>query len=241
LHPLGFLGIGANIGILLMGGLVVSVKIGGGSNLHNLDAYIAMLMIVGSYFYFQHIPMETPIQLENPLVPAELNLFLAAIPILFSLSSSSHFVDYDPITTTDSIVEIQQKIEIVSDDGAEILFITERHLLTFANITDVTLVPEYEKVFLMEMVMSGNDRYLTAFQDDLHGQRFDLIITEPLFENYKDRGESWAEENNVWVEAVSVPILCNYRRLATFPELSVQIYVPRETQGDCNATLESKQ
>ncbi len=91
----------------------------------------------------------------------------------------------------------------------------------------------------MEMVMAGNDRYLIAFQDDLRKQRFDLIITEPLFENYKDRGDSWAEENNVWVEAVSVPILCNYRRVAAFPEFSVQIYVPRETQVDCNATLDS--
>ncbi|MFN2233128.1 MAG: hypothetical protein ACK2U1_02790 [Anaerolineales bacterium] len=240
LHPFGFLGICANIGILLIGGLVVSVKIGGGSNLHNLDAYIAMLMIVGSYFYFHRIPMETPIQVEKPLIPAGINLALVAIPILFSLSSASRFIQYDPITTADLIADIQQKIESTSDDGGEILFITERHLLTFGNITDVTLVPEYEKVFLMEMVMSGNDRYLTAFQDDLRSQRFDVIITEPLFENYKDRGESWAEENNVWVHAVSVQILCNYKRLATIPEVSVQIYVPRETQVDCNTTLESK-
>jgi hypothetical protein len=240
LHPLGFLGIFANIGILLIGGLVVSVKIGGGSNLHNLDAYIAMLMVVGSYFYFQHIPMGTPIQVDKLLLPAELNLFLVAIPILFSLTSSSHYEKYDPITTADSIVEIQQNIASASEDGAEILFITERHLLTFESITGVTLVPEYEKVFLMEMVMSGNDRYLTAFQDDLHRQRFEFIITEPLFENYKDRGESWAEENNVWVDAVSVPILCNYKRVATYPELSIQLFVPRETQFDCNASLESK-
>jgi hypothetical protein len=163
-----------------------------------------------------------------------------AIPILFSLTSSSLFEKYDPVTTADSIVEIQKIIKSASDDSAEILFITERHLLTFENINHVSLVPEYEKVFLMEMVMSGNDRYLSAFHDDLRRQRFDLIITEPLFENYKDKGESWAEENNVWVDSVSVPILCNYKRVATFPELSVQIYAPREIQVDCNATLESK-
>jgi hypothetical protein len=234
------LGIFLNVFILLIGGLIVSVKIGGGSNLHNLDAYITILLIVGSYFYFQRIPKETPIPVEKPLFPPVLNLFLVAIPILFSLSSSSHFIRYDPVTTADSIVEIEQKIKSASDDDGEILFITERHLLTFENISGVNMVPEYEKIFLMEMVMSGNAGYLTAFHDELRSQRFDLIITEPLFENYKNRGESWAEENNVWVESVSVPILCNYRRLATFPEFNVQIYMPRETQTECNGALDSR-
>ena len=234
LHPLGFLGICANLGVLLIGGVIVSVKIGGGSNLHNLDAYITMLLIIGSYFYFHRIPMGAPIQAHKPLFPAELNLFLVAIPMLFSLKSSSHIVQYDPKSTADSIIEIQQNIESALNDGGEILFLSERHLLTFENITGVALVPEYEKVFLMEMVMAGNERYLSAFQDDIRSQRFDLIITEPLFENYKERGESWAEENNVWVNAVSVPILCHYQRQATFPEYSVHIYAPRGTQVDCD-------
>ena len=69
----------------------------------------------------------------------------------------------------------------------------------------------------MEMVMAGNSKYLTAFQDDIRTQRFDLIITDPLFDSYKGSGESWAEENNVWVDAVSLPILCHYWRKVRRP------------------------
>ena len=107
------------------------------------------------------------------------------------------------------------------------------------TIDGIDLVPEYEKVFLMEMVMAGNRSYLDSFQGDISSQRFDLIVTDPLFDTYKESGESWAEENNVWVEAVSVPVLCHYWRKITFPESGVQILAPRENPIDCNFALEA--
>jgi hypothetical protein len=238
LLPIVSLGLIVILGVLLVGGLVVSVKIGGGSNLHNLDAYLTLLLVIGSYFYFQRIPLVYNIETPLPKVPAWLNLFLVAIPVLFSLKSSSHFVQYTPQTTAESLFKMQRVIDRALEDGGEILFISERQLLTFDYITGVTLVPEYEKVFLMEMVMAGDRTYLDAFQEDIRTQRFDLIITDPLFDRYKGSGESWAEENNIWVDSVSVPILCHYWRKITFAESGVQILSPRANLIDCDFALE---
>jgi len=172
LEPIVLLGLSTILGVLLVGGLVVSVKIGGGSNLHNLDAYLMLLMVVGSYFYFQYIPFGYSVKTPLPQVPAWLNLFLVTIPVLFSLGTAAHFVQYNPQTAEESLFKMQRNINRALEDGGEILFISERQLLTFNYITGVTLVPEYEKVFLMEMVMAGNQPYLEAFEDDIRTQRF---------------------------------------------------------------------
>ena len=192
-------------------------------------------MVVGSYFYFERIP---PIAEPTP-IPAGLNLLLVLIPVWFALSTSAQFVRYHPQTVVDSLSKMQRIFDRTLEDGGEILFISERQLLTFDYLDGIALVPEYEKVFLMEMVMAGNRNYLDAFQQDVASQRFDLIVTDPLFESYKENGESWAEENNVWVDAVSVPILCHYWRKITFPESGVQILAPRENPIDCKYALES--
>jgi hypothetical protein len=162
-----------------------------------------------------------------------------AIPVLFSLKSSAHIVQYNHQITADSLLKMQKVIDRVleGDENSEILFISERQLLIFDHIKNVTLVPEYEKVFLMEMVMAGSRTYLDAFQADIQSHRFELIITDPLFDSYQNSGESWAEENNVWVDSISVPILCHYWRKITFPESNVQILAPREKPVDCNSVL----
>jgi hypothetical protein len=146
---------------------------------------------------------------------------------------------FSKVVTSDSLIKMQKNINRALVDGGEILFISERQLLSFDSIQNVKLIPEYEKVFLMEMVMAGNRTYLDVFEQEIQSQRFDLIITDPLFDRYKEPGENWAEENNVWVEAVSVPILCHYWRKVTFPESGVQILAPRENPIDCNFALDA--
>ncbi len=232
MESIRILGLTAVIAVLMLGGLVVSTKIGGGSNLHNLDAYLTLLMIMGSYFYFALVNGELR-EKNGVLTPAWLNLLIVLIPVLITLSTSSYFLQFNPQITADSLFKMQRNISRALEDGGEILFISERQLLAFDYIDDVVLVPEYEKVFLMEMVMAGNRNYLDTFGTDIKNQRFDLIITDPLFETYKTPREVWAEENNVWVDAVSVPVLCNYWRKVTFSESGVQILAPRQETFEC--------
>ena len=116
----------------------------------------------------------------------------------------------------------------MKDSGRPVLFINERHLQTFDMVPEVEMIPGYEKVFLMEMVMGNNRPYLETFYRQLENREFGLIVTEPLYINYQDRTHGFSEENNVWMERVVAPILKNYRPLLTFPELGIQLSVPQE-------------
>jgi len=122
--------------------------------------------------------------------------------------------------------------EAAQEDG-EILFIAERHLLTFGLIPEAPLFPDYERVFLMEMAMSGNPSYLGRFHEDLRNQRFSLIISAPMFTRLKGPEDVFGEENNAWVQNVSEPVLCYYQPHKRIREIGLQTLIPREDGKDC--------
>ena len=126
------------------------------------------------------------------------------------------------------LAQIQQWVETTREKGQEVLFINERQLLTFDSVPRVNLVPDYEKVFLMEMVMSNNRPYLDLFYQKLKNHEFGLIVTEPLYLNYQDHTFAFSEENNVWMERVVKPILDDYQPVETFTNLGIQLSVPKE-------------
>jgi hypothetical protein len=227
-------GIGALLLIFLIGGLVVSVKIGGGTNLHNLDAYLVLLLVLGLSFAFGSYSPEKNKKLQALKIPASLLSALLLLPILFAVFSGEPLVLPAQKVTDEMRSQIQQAVDEVTAQGGEVLFISQRHLLTFHQIDNVQLVPEYEKLFLMEMAISHNTAYLQKFAREIDQQRFALVITDPLFRQINDVSEdTLAAENNAWVRAVSRPILCAYEPLLTFSDPAIQLLVPR--YGDkCN-------
>jgi hypothetical protein len=229
------LAIGALLVIFFAGGLVVSVKIGGGTNLHNMDAFMVLLWVLASVALFGSYSAEKRAASKRPLqVPASLITSAIAIPVLFAIVAGAP-LRLAPANETDAVLA---QIQAAADDalaaGTEVLFISQRHLLTFDMIHNVPLVPEYEKLFLMEMAISGNDAYLTDFEKDIDEQRFGLIVTDPLYNNITDTSQdTLAAENNAWVRSVGRVILCAYEPIATFSNPPVQLLVPR--YGDkCN-------
>jgi len=115
----------------------------------------------------------------------------------------------------------------VVEQGGEVLFINQRHLLTFDNIKHVPLVPDYELVFLMEMAMANNATYLDEFHKNIREQRFAMIVSEPLTTQHQGRSHSFGEENDAWVERVSEPILCYYEPATELDAAGVVLYTPR--------------
>ena len=103
----------------------------------------------------------------------------------------------------------------------------------FGAVTGADLVPDYEKVFLMEMAMANNPAFLETFYEDLRNQRFDLIVSEPLKIIRQDRSHSFGEENNAWVKRVAAPILCYYEPLETMKRVRTELLVPRLDAGEC--------
>ena len=233
-HPLRLVLIFAALLALFLGGLVVSLKIGGGANLHNMDAYFSLLLIVLAYFVFARYQPETGGAAAQP-VPLHWLLILALIvmPAWSYLQFTIGFPRANPPRTQDVLTKLQERIDQVDAQGGEVLFITQRHLISMHMLDHVTLVPEYEREDLMEIAMANDVQHIQQFREDMEDQRFALIIVDPLTYNTLSRQRSFAEENNVWVTRIMKHILCNYREEVTFPADEIALYVPQEGARQC--------
>jgi hypothetical protein len=158
---------------------------------------------------------------------------LVAVPAWFALQGSVAVKTFDAARAEAVLAQIQAQVDDTNARGGEILFITQRHLVSMQMLNNVRMVPEYEREELMEMAMGNNQAYLKIFREDMAAQRFNLILVDPL--NYRLLGKHYAfgEENNAWAQRVMKPILCNYQESDLFPEDQVAIYVPQEGTRQC--------
>jgi hypothetical protein len=242
-HPIRLLGLATILVVLFAGGVLVSVKIGGGSNLHNLDAYLTLLLVIGSYIYFDRFVPDHPAHLADDgqaqpviassnLLRTSENIFLAGaliIPIYFTLSMGGQLPRRDFAAAEAALQKINTATQQVAGQGGEVLFISQRHLLTFDEVQNVPLVPENELVFLMEMAMSDNQSYMDAFNNAISTQRYSMIVSEPLVIQHQGRSHSFGEENDAWVQRVSEPVLCYYQPAENLDAVGVVLYTPRPT------------
>jgi hypothetical protein len=234
-HLIRRLGIGVILLVLFLGGLIVSTKIGGGNNIHNLDAYLLILLITGSYVYFEKTAPDNKLPERNtPQRLSHLFISLAIlIPVLFTLQDGKPVSLPKPAKTENARLTIQEYATDVATNGGKVLFIAERQLLTFGEIEGIPLIPEYERMNLMEMVMGGNEAYLNEFHRRIANQEFALIISEPLKIKYKGKSQQFGEENDVYVHWVSEPVLCYYESVKTISKFPLQLLMPREEPDNC--------
>jgi hypothetical protein len=136
-------------------------------------------------------------------------------------------------STQNVLTSLQEYVDKANAQGGEILFITQRHLLSMHMLENVTLVPEYEREDLMEIAMANDTAHIQLFHKDMEEQRFALIVVDPLKYNVLSKNRSFAEENNVWVTRIMRHILCNYREEAVFPADEIALYVPQEGERQC--------
>ncbi len=225
-QPLRLMGLLTILLALMLSGLVVSAKIGGGNNLHNLDAFLVFLAVTVMYLLFNRFIPDQPDDLPQPITPIVLILLMGFIPTLFLLNSLRPYGNRDTDRAWDDITQVQALIDAWALEEGEVLFIQNRHLLTFGLIDGVKLVPEYEKVFLMEMAMSENETYLNHFRDDIESQRFDLIVIEPLFYYEKKSTEVFSEENNAWTKHVSRTLDQSYEVIFESEQSGLSVLIP---------------
>ncbi len=241
-------------------GLTASTKIGGGADLHNMDMFLIGLVFVASLVWERNghtwmseaglnfsmrltllalflIPGLLTLINMQPLVTAG-NLDTLKVltgleddprndPRMFGLLPSAD-------VTAEALDEVRREVASASKQG-EVLFMDHRQLLTFGYITNVPLVVDYEKKYLMDLAMRGNaPLFLASFHRDLAAHRFVLIVSDVLRMAVKDSDYSFGEENNAWVDGVVNPILCYYEPKVTLEEVRVQLLVPRRTPVECN-------
>lgn len=219
LEPIRRLGLAGLLLVFFAGGLVVSAKIGGGSNLHNLDGYIALLAVLAAFLYV------SPGGRSHPLALA----LAIAVPVGFAVATGAPAVRHDPQTVAAELATLTRLAEESAAQGGDVLFIAERQMLAFDPPAGVGLVPEYEKVFLMEMAMAGHAEYLAQFARDLEAHRFALIVADTVNLNLQSQADEFGEENNAWDRAVSYPLLCYYEAVATLEAAGVQVLAPKDS------------
>jgi hypothetical protein len=240
LHPIRWVGLWGMLVVLFAGGLVVSVKIGGGGDLHNMDAFAVLLAVIAVYFTGDRVSAESGSQtwqvLSWPVAATGL-----LIPLVFLIPQLEPLQKFHADANQQAFQLLKGMAEQAGQKGP-VLFINERHLLTFHEI-NLPLVPEYEAVSLMEMAMSNNQAYLQQFYSDLKTHRFAAIVTGKQNVGIQEEG-AFAEENNVWNSRVSPYILCYYEPVTignapdTFTyieadESRIEFYLPRTTPAAC--------
>ena len=242
----------------LMVGLIVSTKIGGGGDLHNMDMFLIGVLFAaviawenGGRQWLREIDT-SPIWMKSVLV------LLLIIPGIQPLSAmrSYHFAEdaswlvtltdvtdekfLEMFPTQDEVDDIMQNIErevTLAKPRGEILFMDQRQLLTFGYVETVPLVPEYEKKVLMNQAMGAEASYFQNLYTDLASKRFSLIISEPLRAPVKDSSYQFGEENNAWVQWVVKPVLCYYDEIETYRSPQIQLLVPKQGDVDCSSEL----
>jgi hypothetical protein len=213
-------------------GLVVSVKIGGGSNLHNLDMYLIGLLFAsalawraGGYKALAFLDKE-PVWVQSLLVV--MMLVFAYPPVL---GAGPLKLPANDIVQR-ALSGINEQVELAVQEG-EVLFMDQRQLLTFGYVPKIPLVDDYEKKFMMDTAMEGDATYFSSLYKDLARHRFSLIVSEPLHTRVRESEYQFGDENNAWVRWVAAPVLCYYKPLETYKAVKVQLLVPRAGGGDC--------
>jgi len=213
----------ALVGTLVVG-LVVSVKIGGGNNLHNMDMFLITLLIVAAYAW--HNSNKTWISTPQPLWVPFLLVFMIYYPMFQLLLTTTLLELPDHQRITETLEDVQGYVDYADSDN--VLFIDQRQLLTFSYITDVDLIPQYEKKHLMDNALRSNESYFENFYRDIADQRFSLIVSEPLWVKFQGEDYQFGNENDIWVKWVSIPILCYYKVEYTDLELGIQLLTPKD-------------
>jgi len=186
-----------------------------------------------AYFVFARYQPETggdaqPVPLYWLLV-----IGLIVMPAWSYLQFNIGFPKGTPPRTQEVLASLQEYVNRATAQDKEILFITQRHLISMHMLDNVTLVPEYEREDLMEIAMANDIPHIEEFREDMEDQRFAFIVVDPLNYNVLSRQRSFAEENNVWVMRIMKYILCNYREEVVFPADEIALYVPQEEARQC--------
>jgi hypothetical protein len=215
--------------VFLGGGVVASVKIGGGNNLHNLDMFLITLALLGLLAWKAGSLRGWP---TWPAWATAVLLLVCLLPAWSAVQIGKPLALPTPAETEAGLQAIQTRVAKASKRG-EVLFIDQRQLFAFGQIENLPLMVAYEKKYLMDKAMAGNADYFAAFYADLRAQRFSLIVTEPLFANVQDMQNGFREENNAWVQWVAQPLLCYYAPVDTLNEVRTQMLVPRQSTEGC--------
>jgi hypothetical protein len=232
---------GALIGFFAIG-LVISTKIGGGGDLHNLDMFLITLFVV-TVLWLTSLDVSAA-QTKWPawtMALAAFLIFWVVYPFLPLHPGSDYHPRLDLANenkASEAFATVSEQVVKYARSG-EVLFMDHRQLLTFRYLPAIPFVPEYEKKYMMDQAMANNGKYFETYYRDLADKRFALIVTEPLRTKRREElGGPFSEENDAWVLWVSNPTLCFYEPLYVSTDVNIELLVPKQNALGCEQYLE---
>jgi len=211
--------------ILLTGGVVVSVKMGGGNNLHNLDMFLVFLLILANDCVRRIIHGQIDKPDLWPELPRGLALIAFITPILWVVATSQEVNLPPPGAGVEELQIISREVEKAAQEG-DVLFLEQRQLLAFDFIENIPLVPEYELKEVMDHAMAGDETYFRGFYQDLEGGRFSLIVASGMSLAKHRVPHSFEEESEAWRKYVAVKLFDWYSPAIKLDDVGVWLYKP---------------
>jgi hypothetical protein len=224
IHPLRWSALYLMLMVLFFGGVYSSLKIGGGNNLHNLDAFWAMVLIILFYTISGNVVSEN--ESYRPVLKWPLTILLICVPILISMLSTPDVSLRNNAIAKQELAQLTRVTQQADSKGGKVLFIADRHLLTFGLIQGVHLIPEYELEELIEMAMARNLTYIDDFQTALASKEYQLIIINTVTTDLEGSEHTFSAENNSWRNYIVMPLLQYYQLVLELPQSRLQIYKP---------------
>jgi hypothetical protein len=228
--------IGILIFLFLLGGIVVSSKIGGGNNLHNFDGYLILLMICDLYFVINGVQGDKKLEgigmdalrrivlIGICLQAGWIVLYLPGLSDLKTLSSAEAEVDH-----------IQGLVDTVkNNDQRPVLFIYQTQLIATKTIKGALPVANMDNVALQDFAISNSPSLLSDYYEGISKQTWSMILMPPIFsENIKNAGFVFGEENNAWITYIAKPLLCSYHSVEQSLDFDYEIFLPTENAQSC--------
>jgi hypothetical protein len=221
----------------LVVGVIASAKVGGGTDLHNLDMFLVGLVLIAGLAWEAGLHSRLGALLRDSRYVRALLAAMILLPAFMPMFEGKPLKLPDDERTEFVLARIQAFTACARQHG-EVLFMDQRQLITFGHMGDLPLVADYEKKVVMNEALASNAEYFEQFNADLESGRFALIVTERQAILYKDTegetiGDSLNEENNAWVDWVTVPLLQHYESVGEYRDAAVELFMPIERDFDC--------
>lgn len=239
-HWLRWLLVAGILAVFLFGGILVSLKIGGGGDLHNMDAFLVLFLVFALNLIVGNVCLDEDVEEGTSAMPEKAVWLLLAliVPIFFTFTKVGTIEFVSGRDGKSDLEQLNLAIAEARLEPGEVLFIAERQLLAFDSVECDLIVEPYEKVFLMEMAMGENQNYLNEFYLTLESGRYSMIVTDSINAAIQDRKRSFSEENNAWVRLVLEPMLEYYEPAIALQNGEVNILLPKDND-ELLATLQT--
>lgn len=225
------------LGSLFVVGVIASSKVGGGADLHNMDMFLVGLVLVADLAWEGGFANHFSRLINTEVIARWLLVAIIIIPAFLPLIGGKPLELPSAERTKFVLTRIQSMVACARQYG-EVLFMDQRQLITFGYMGDLPMVVDYEKKYVMDKALIGDEAYFDEFREDLASGRFSLIVSEREAILYKEPdiesvGDSLNEENNAWVKWVTIPLLQYYESVADFKDTAVELFMPMDRSYVC--------